>query len=170
MGRAIADLKVTVETHAQIDDNLDLPALVVPALRNALGDRLRSVVLFGSRARGDHHPESDWDLLVIAELLPTRPLERYREVKSALPPGARGAVAVLATTAEEFEAHLPEIYLDIALDGQILLDRDGYAAGRFAELRRIMDKSGLYRERTPAGDVWKWRVPPREPWSIEWER
>jgi len=159
-----------VETNAQIDDNLDFPALVVPALRNALGDRLRSVVLFGSRARGDHHAESDWDLLVISELLPTRPLERYREVKSALPPGTRGATAVLATTPEEFEGHLSEIYLDIALDGQILYDRAGYAAGRFAELRRIMDQSGLYRERTPAGDIWQWRVPPCHPWSIEWER
>jgi len=159
-----------VEKNAQINDNNDLPALVVPALYDALGDRLRSVVLFGSRARGDHHPESDWDLLVIAELLPTRPLERYREVKSPLPPGTRGATAVLATTPEEFEGHLPEIYLDIALDGQILYDRDGYAAGRLAELRRIMDKAGLYREPTSAGDVWKWRVPPTQPWSIEWER
>ncbi len=159
-----------METNVQIKDNDDLPALVVPALRDAFGDRLRSVVLFGSRARGDHRAESDWDLLVIAERLPVRPLERYREVKSALPPGARGAVAVLATTAEEFEAHLPEIYLDIALDGQILWDRDGYAAGRLAELRRIMDQSGLYREHTPAGDIWQWRVPPAHPWSIEWER
>jgi len=159
-----------VETNAQIDDTLDLPALVVPALVGALGDRLQSVVLFGSRARGDHYPESDWDLLVIAELLPTRPLERYREIKSALPPATRGATAVLATTPQEFEGHLPEIYLDIALDGQILWDRAGYAAGRLAELRRIMDRSGLYRERTPAGDIWKWRVPPRQPWSIEWER
>jgi len=170
IGRAIADLKVTVETNAQIDDTLDLPALVVPALVGALGDRLQSVVLFGSRARGDHYPESDWDLLVIAELLPTRPLERYREIKSALPPGTRGATAVLATTPQEFEGHLPEIYLDIALDGQILYDQVGYAAERLAELRRIMDRSGLYRERTPAGDIWQWRLPPAHPWSIEWER
>jgi len=159
-----------VASNPQIDYQHDLPALVVSALVGTLGDRLRSVVLFGSRARGDHYPESDWDLLVIADLLPTRPLERYREIKSALPPATRGATAVLATTPQEFEGHLPEIYLDIALDGQILWDRAGYAAGRLAELRRIMDRSGLYRERTPAGDIWKWRVPPRQPWSIEWER
>ncbi len=144
-----------MESTAQIDDNPDLPSLVVPALRNALGDRLRSVVLFGSRARDDHNPESDWDLLVIAELLSTRPLERYREVKSALPPGTCGATAVLAATPEEFDGHLPEIDLDIALDGQILWDRDGYAAGRLAEFRSIMDRSGLYRECTPAGNIWK---------------
>jgi len=107
---------------------------------------------------------------VIAELLPARPLGRYREIKSALPPGTRGATAVLAAAPEESDGHLPEIYLDIALDGQILWDRDGHAAGRLAELRRIMDRSGLYRECTPAGDISKWHVPPRKPWSIEWER
>jgi predicted nucleotidyltransferase len=32
--------------------------------RAALGDRLSRVVLFGSRARGDHEPDSDVDLIV----------------------------------------------------------------------------------------------------------
>lgn len=105
---AIRAWKVSLETNARIDDNLRLPALVVPALRNALGDRLRSIVLFGSRARGDHRPESDWDLLVIAELLPARPLDRYREIKSALPPGTRGVTAVLAATPEEFDGASPK--------------------------------------------------------------
>src|SRR4051794_206433 len=42
----------------------------VSALQAALGDRLVAVVLFGSRARGDAHLDSDWDLLVLAEGLP----------------------------------------------------------------------------------------------------
>jgi predicted nucleotidyltransferase len=36
-------------------------------LRRLYGDRLRSVVLFGSWARGDAHPESDIDLLVVLD-------------------------------------------------------------------------------------------------------
>jgi len=39
---------------------------VVSALREGLGDDLVALVLFGSRARGDHYPQSDWDLLLIA--------------------------------------------------------------------------------------------------------
>ncbi len=36
-------------------------------LRRVYGDRLRSVLLFGSWARGDAHPESDIDLLVVLD-------------------------------------------------------------------------------------------------------
>lgn len=35
--------------------------------RQRLGARLRRLVLFGSRARGDHHADSDIDVLAIVE-------------------------------------------------------------------------------------------------------
>ena len=34
------------------------------ALNAAFGDRVERVVLFGSRARGDSHPDSDYDVAV----------------------------------------------------------------------------------------------------------
>jgi predicted nucleotidyltransferase len=34
------------------------------AVAEAYGDRLERVVLFGSRARGDHRPDSDYDVAV----------------------------------------------------------------------------------------------------------
>jgi uncharacterized protein len=34
------------------------------AVREAYGDRLERIVLFGSRARGDHRPDSDYDIAV----------------------------------------------------------------------------------------------------------
>ena len=34
------------------------------ALAEAYGDRLERVVLYGSRARGDHQPDSDYDIAV----------------------------------------------------------------------------------------------------------
>jgi predicted nucleotidyltransferase len=34
------------------------------AVRDAYGSKLERVVLFGSRARGDHHAESDYDIAV----------------------------------------------------------------------------------------------------------
>lgn len=37
-----------------------------------------AVVVFGSVARGDHHRESDVDVLVVADRLPEDPLERLR--------------------------------------------------------------------------------------------
>ena len=38
-----------------------------PRLEAAFGKRLKGVILFGSRARGDAAPDSDLDLLVVLE-------------------------------------------------------------------------------------------------------
>lgn len=75
-------------------DDPELPALsgpfdpdeiaraVAADLRRLYGDRLRRVLLFGSWARGDAHPESDIDLLVVLDRLesPWHELERMEEI------------------------------------------------------------------------------------------
>ena len=47
-------------------------------LRELYADRLKDVVLFGSQARGDAHPESDIDLLVVLDEVPSRRHEMDR--------------------------------------------------------------------------------------------
>jgi predicted nucleotidyltransferase len=42
------------------------------ALDEVYGSRLARVVLFGSRARGDQHPDSDYDVAVFLKELPDR--------------------------------------------------------------------------------------------------
>lgn len=148
----------------------ETPGQAVTALQTALTDRLVAVVLFGSRARGGAHEASDWDLLIIAEGLPERPFDRRFFLKRLLPPGCGEAVSLLARTPKEFESHLPSLYLDIALDGQILYDPHGYAAERLSALRRLIERLGLYRERTEAGDLWRWQKEPAGLWTLEWER
>jgi uncharacterized protein len=55
---------------ATIDD----PVLVKfrAALNELYGDRIERVVLFGSRARGDAHPDSDYDVAVFLKDLDDR--------------------------------------------------------------------------------------------------
>jgi predicted nucleotidyltransferase len=141
----------------------DVLARAVEALRDGLGDRLVAVALFGSRARGEAGEESDWDLLVVAEGLPTSPLQRQLSLKKLLPPGCE-AVSLLLRTPEEFGDHVSSLYLEIALDGRILHDPRGYLAERLGQLRRFIEDAGVYRERTSAGGVWfrKHRPPGRE--------
>jgi len=48
------------------------------ALDEIYGDRIDRVVLFGSRARGDAHPDSDYDIAVFLRDMPDRFAELYR--------------------------------------------------------------------------------------------
>ena len=118
---------------------------VVVALHEHLGASLRGVVLFGSRARGDARPESDWDLLVVADGLPASVLERSRVLRSALPARWCGRAVIIAKTPSEFETEFPAYYLDVGSDGQILYDHDGYLEVHLTRIRERMREAGLQR-------------------------
>jgi hypothetical protein len=141
---------------------------MVTDLRLGLEEQLVSIILFGSRARGDASSDSDWDLLVIARDLLERAFPRRLWLKRILCPDCRGAVSILAKTPQEFEFSIPSLYLDIALDGRILYDPQGYAEKKIQEILQIIERLGLYRERTEAGDVWRWREPCSGPWELKW--
>lgn len=142
---------------------------VIAAFRQQLGANLIAVVLFGSRARGDQRPDSDWDLLVVASQLPASVLQRHFYLKSLLPLDWAAKTSVLAKTPRELEENLTSLMLDIALDGEVLYDTDGYITNRLGRLQRLMDEKGLYREQAGRDLTWQWRDPPGRDWSIEWE-
>lgn len=54
---------------------------ILPRLKKELealyGTRLKRVLLYGSRARGDHQPDSDYDVLVVLE----GPVDRRAELE-----------------------------------------------------------------------------------------
>jgi predicted nucleotidyltransferase len=63
-------------------DPVEIAQAVAADLRQLYGDRLRRVLLFGSWARGDAHPESDVDLLIVLDRLdsPWDELKRMDEI------------------------------------------------------------------------------------------
>jgi predicted nucleotidyltransferase len=81
-------------------------------LRASLGDRLRDLRLFGSRVRGETHPESDIDLLVLVDGLDEETWRTVIDMAQAISPW-------LAPMIEDFERyHAPRsratgIYQDI---------------------------------------------------------
>lgn len=63
------------------DAPLDRPRIaheVARDLADIYGERLKDVVLYGSSARKDAHPESDIDLLVVLDRVPSRQAELAR--------------------------------------------------------------------------------------------
>jgi predicted nucleotidyltransferase len=141
----------------------------VEPLRQGLGNNLVAIVLFGSRARGEATEASDWDLFVLARQLPLSPLQRHMQLTTLLPIKWRGQAAILARTLTEFESHLSSLMLDLALDGIVLYDPEGYAAQRLAALKRLIANRGLYREQVGRDFIWKWKQFPGPNWSLEWK-
>jgi uncharacterized protein len=143
---------------------------LVTALQEGLGERLVAAVLYGSRARDQAREASDWDLFIIATDLPARLWQRHILLKRFLPAVYRGAVSLLAKTPQEFEARISSLYLDIAQNGKMLFDPQGYAHRRLAALQRLMAETGLYRMKSRGGEVWRWQEKSRHPWELQWRK
>jgi len=152
----------TIEAHRSLQS-------VVQALQRQPDLGLIAVVLFGSRARGDEQPESDWDLFIVASQLPAKPFQRHLRLKAILPPAWRGKIALLAKTPAEFEADVSALYLDIALDGLILYDTDGYMQRHLTRLQQLIRKQGLRREQRGRDLIWRWKTFPGPGWRLTWE-
>lgn len=142
---------------------------VIRALQQGFHGSLVALVLFGSRARNDGSPESDWDLLLIACDLPAKPFDRHVQLKKMLPDAWRGRISLLAKTPQELEAHLAALYLDIALDGIVLYDIDKYITKRLEKIRRLIHRQGLYREQHDKELIWRWKRYPGPDWQLSWE-
>ena len=140
-------------------------------LIEAFKDDLWGIVLFGSRARGQGNIYSDWDILIVADRVHENPVERMMLLRDILFRKEVRAISPILRTREEFEKSLRPIYLDIAWDGIILFDREGYLGSKLKEIKEIIKKSGLQRNKKRGNWVWEWeRSPKLGEWEIEWKR
>ena len=93
----------------------------------------------------------------------------HRKTKEILPQKWRGRISILAKTPDEFEAVLPSLYLEIALDGLILYDPKEYAAVQLLKLRRLIQAKDLRREKRGCDFIWQWGTFPDFGWSLAWK-
>ena len=154
---------------------IEVPAALQEPFRSALdvatrgwaaelGDRLVSLVLFGSVARRQALATSDVDLVVVAEGLPRRLADRRRPLLASwdqarrvhgLPPVEWNLVV---KSPEEAQAHSP-LYLDIVEDGVLLLDRQTFFASVLDRMRARMRALGSRRIHLDDG-TWYWDLKP----------
>ena len=138
------------------------------AIQRYYGDRLITVAVYGSVARGTMRHESDIDLLLIARDLPNGRLSRVREfdavekaVESAFATcraqGIQASLSPVFKTPEEAEAGSP-LFLDMVEDARLLYDRDGFFKDRLDRLRKRLSELGS--KRIWNGNVWYWDLKP----------
>ncbi len=82
------------------------------------------VIVFGSRARGDHREDSDIDLAVILDA----PEERVRQIlPSTVLRGIRMETTLIVVSKEKYDSHRPwlnSIFNYIDREGVVLYDRE----------------------------------------------
>ena len=129
-----------------------------------LGPRLRSLVLFGSVARGESTAQSDIDLLVVAAGFPRSLSERRRPLLAAWSQArtrhALPAVEwnLVTKTPEEARFHSP-LYLDIVEHGVLLVDRGELFRMVLDDMRARMRALGSRRVLLDDGS-WYWDLKP----------
>ena len=141
---------------------------VVNCFKEYLGNKLVSMVLFGSRARGDARQASDYDLFIVAKDLPAKPFRRLLFIRSPLKGQFEEKLCIIAKTPEEVQSTFPSFFLDLALDGIILFDRDKFFRDMQKKTKEIIAQAGLQRKKDNGDYFWDWKRPPKKGWEITW--
>jgi predicted nucleotidyltransferase len=116
--------------------------------KNLSGIKIISLAIFGSTARRASHADSDVDLLVVAEGIAKKRIQRIpdivkikRELNLGFP------LDILLVSKNEcqlnFRNHNP-LYLDIALDAEIIYDT-GFLKNLIKETREYIDSNNIRR-------------------------
>lgn len=160
----LADLHAIAWTMA-FDDLLE--ALRV-ACQNHYCKRLVSLVVFGSVGRRTMRPDSDIDLLVVADPLPMGRMRRvgdFAPVERVLDPllkakqtvGVTTRLSPLFKTPGEIVTGSP-IFLDMTQDARILYDKDDFFRLQMLDLEARLKRLGA--RRVFQGESWWWDLKP----------
>lgn len=141
---------------------------ILVACQRHYADRLVTVAVFGSVGRGTPRPDSDIDLLIVAEDLPRGRVRRsadFRQVEEALAlPLAQARRAGLAvelspvfkTPDEVLQGSL--LFLDMIEDARLLCDRQDFMRQVLIRLRERLARLGA--RRIWRGNAWLWDLNP----------
>lgn len=138
------------------------------ACQRHYGDRLISVAVFGSVGRGTPSPDSDIDLLIVADPLPSGRVARSDEfavvehnlaltLSLAHKAGLHPTFSAVFKTRAEVAAGSP-LFLDMIEDARIVFDRDGFLRAAFDAFAVRLAHLGA--RRIWRGEHWFWDLKP----------
>lgn len=137
---------------------------VLEAVKDVYGERLVTLAVFGSVGRGTPRPDSDIDILIVAERLPRGRIKRVSEfdrveeilavsLKRLEGAGINTFLSPVIKTKEEVLAG-SLIFLDMLDDARILYDRNNFFMNFLERLRTRLEKLGAKKIRR--GSAWYW--------------
>jgi uncharacterized protein len=137
-------------------------------VRRHYGPRLVSLVVFGSVGRGTARPDSDVDLLIVAEKLPDGRMARVDEfapvehaLAATLADGRRlgffTECSPVFKTPDEVVAGSP-LLLDMVEDARVLVDPDAFFQAAIDRLKERLARQGA--RRIWRGNAWLWDLKP----------
>lgn len=147
----------------------ELEKLLLSMIKSHYGERLISVVIFGSVARETQAFDSDLDVLIIAKDLPKGRMKRigeFENVEEKIEPfleslrkedGINTYISAVMKTPEEAEKGSP-LFLDMVEDAKILFDKKGFFEKRLDKLRKRLKELGS--KRIWRGNAWYWDLKP----------
>jgi len=146
----------------------ELQQILLSEVRSFYQDRLVTLAVFGSTARGTYRFDSDLDILIIADDLPRGRMKRVaqfmsveKKIESFLislqKNGINTYISPIFKTPQEAEMGSP-LFLDMVEDAQILFDRDGFFSKILERLRQKLKKLGA--RRVWQGNAWYWILKP----------
>jgi len=144
---------------------------VIDALKRTFGHRLKTVVLFGSQARGAPRPGSDHDLFVVIDGLPLDRLKRQWLVRQTLLlilNHLPGPISFAIKTPEELDANLTPLLLDVSIEGICLHGRKFFEPYRNNAIEAL-SQSGLTRKQVGGTLMWVFPHIPTRDWELNWE-
>ncbi|MBI4687388.1 MAG: nucleotidyltransferase domain-containing protein [Nitrospirae bacterium] len=129
------------------------------------GSRLVTLAMFGSVARDTFNPDSDIDILIIAETLPHGRIKRIKEfeenievklaadLKESARKGINTSLSPIIKTPEEITAGSP-LFLDMTDAVKIYYDKNNFFKSYLASLKKKLDALGAKKIPFKGGYYW----------------
>jgi len=137
---------------------------ILEACQKIYGEDLITLAVFGSVARGTPNPESDIDLLIVAQNLPSGRLKRMKQfnkveeflaswIESLRKNGINTTLSPIIKTPEEVTAG-SLLFLDMTEDVLILYDKEKFFTNFLQEFSMKLKRLGA--KKIIIGERWHW--------------